>query len=106
MRIVGVRVGREGAAGAVLEALVDRQDHHLAGAAEPAVHQDAGEVGLHARIGAFIFVENRFDGGRDGHWLPLNRFARLLSQARPPDKCLTWPVAREEAFTEWAEGVS
>ena len=67
MRIVSRGVDREAAAGAVLEALIDRQDDHLAGAAEPPLHQDAGEVRLHAGIGAFIFVDYGFDCGRDGH---------------------------------------
>ncbi len=46
VRIVGVGVRREGAGRAMLEALVDRQDHHLARAAQAAVHQDAGQVAL------------------------------------------------------------
>ena len=67
MRIVGGRVDREAARRAVLEALVDRQDDQLAGAAQPALHQDAGEIGLGAGIVAFIFGEDVADDGREGH---------------------------------------
>ena len=58
MRVIGRRVGREAARRAMLEALIDRQDHQLAGAAELALHQDAGEVGLGAGIVALV-------GGQD-----------------------------------------
>ena len=54
MRVVGGGVGGEAARRAVLEALVDRQDHELAGAAEPALHQDAGEIRLGAGIVALV----------------------------------------------------
>src|SRR5881392_2207772 len=50
MRVIGRRVGAEAAHRAVREAMVDRQDDQLAGAAEPAMHQDTGEVGLAAGI--------------------------------------------------------
>jgi hypothetical protein len=46
VRIVGRLVDREAAGRTVLEALVDRQDDELAGAAEPALGQDPGEIGL------------------------------------------------------------
>src|SRR5690349_9738188 len=70
MRIVGVGVGREGAGGAVLEALIDRQDHHLAGAAELAVHQQAGKVRLGAGAIALVVVEDLLDGTADLHGGP------------------------------------
>jgi hypothetical protein len=50
MRVVGRLVDREAAGGTMLEALVDRQDDQLAGAAEPALHHDAGQIGLHAGL--------------------------------------------------------
>ena len=58
VRIIGRRVRREAACRAVLEALVDRQDHHFAGAAKFAGGQDAGEVGLHAGRIAFVPVQD------------------------------------------------
>ena len=67
MRVVGRRVRREAARRAVLEALVDRQDHQLAGAAELAVHQDAGEVRLGAGIVAFVIGEDLLDLAVDLH---------------------------------------
>ena len=45
----------------MLEALVDRQDHQLAGAAEPALHQDARQVGLGARVVALVPGEDLAD---------------------------------------------
>ena len=45
-RIVAGRVRREGAHRAVLETLIDRQDDHLAGAAEPAGGQQTGNACL------------------------------------------------------------
>ncbi len=67
VRIVGVGVGRERAGRAVLEALVDRQDHHLARAAQLAVHQDAGKVGLGAGAIALVVVEDLLDDAGDFH---------------------------------------
>jgi hypothetical protein len=67
MRVEGGRVRREGAVGTVLEALVDRQDHHLAAAAELAVHQHAGEVRLGAGAIALVVVEDLLDGAGDLH---------------------------------------
>ena len=58
MRVIGGRVGREAARRPVLEALIDRQDEELAGAAELALHQDAGKVRLGAGIVAFVMREN------------------------------------------------
>jgi hypothetical protein len=54
-------------AGTVLEALVDRQDDQLAGAAEPALHHDAGQIGLHAGIVGFVFGQDLFDDGGEAH---------------------------------------
>ena len=68
VRIVGRRVGREGAVGPVLEALVDRQDDQPAAAAELAVHQDAGELCLGAGAVAFVVGEDALDALRDLHW--------------------------------------
>ena len=81
VRIVGVGVGREGTVGAVLEALVDGQDHHLARAAQPSVHQDAGEIGLGPRAIALVIVEDLLDLLRDLH----RRLPRgsLLPKAAP-----------------------
>ena len=67
VRVIGRRVRREAARRAVLEALVDRQDHHLAGAAELALHQDAGEVGLGAGIVALVIGEDFCDLSVDLH---------------------------------------
>src|SRR6185312_4710874 len=67
MRIVSGRVRRETARRAVLETLIDRKDHHLAGAAQPPLHQHAGEVGLGPRVVAFIVAEDGFDGVGELH---------------------------------------
>jgi hypothetical protein len=53
----------------VLKALVDRQDHHLARAAEAPVHQDAGQVGLGAGAIALVVIEDFLDGAGDLHGL-------------------------------------
>jgi hypothetical protein len=42
MRIVGGRIGRERPRWAMLEALVDRQDHQLARARQPSMIQQPG----------------------------------------------------------------
>ena len=67
MRVVGRRVWRETAGRAVLYPLVDRQDHHLAAAAQPSVHQHAGEVALCAGAIALVVVEDSLDGAADLH---------------------------------------
>ncbi len=71
VRIVGRRIGREAARGPVLEALIDRQDHQLAGAAEPALHEDAGEIGLGLGRVAFISVEDFLDRFAERHGVSL-----------------------------------
>jgi hypothetical protein len=53
----------------MLDALVDRQDHHLARAAQAAVHQDAGQLGLGAGAVALVVVEDLLDGAGDLHVL-------------------------------------
>jgi hypothetical protein len=67
MWVIGRRVGREAAGGTMLEPLVDRQDQHLAGTAEFAGGQDAGEIGFHAGVIALIPVEDFFDLLSDAH---------------------------------------
>ena len=69
VRVVARRVGREAPRRAVLEPLVHGQDHHFAGAAQLAVHQHAGKVGLGAGIVALVIVENFADGAGDFHTL-------------------------------------
>ena len=51
----------------MFEALVDRQDHHLAGTGELAGHQDAGDVRLCARRIAFVIGENFLNALGDFH---------------------------------------
>jgi hypothetical protein len=67
VRIIGRRVRCETARRAVLEALIDRQDHHLAGATELAGRQDAREVRLHPRRIALVPVQNLLHFLRDAH---------------------------------------
>src|SRR5216684_9352551 len=67
MRVVGRRVRRKAAGGAVLDPLIDRQDQELAGAAELAVHQDAGEVRLGPGIVALVMAEDLLDLTVDLH---------------------------------------
>src|SRR5690349_10928002 len=67
VRIIGGRVGRKAARRTVLESLIDRQDHQLAGAAEAALHQDAGEIRLGAGIVALIIGEDFLDCGSELH---------------------------------------
>src|SRR3954447_14512379 len=64
MGIVSGRIDREAAPRPMLEALVDRQDDQLAGAAQAALHQDPGEVRLGPGIVRFVMSENGCDGGR------------------------------------------
>ena len=75
VRVVGGGVGGEAAGGAVFEALIDGEDDHLAGSAEGALHEDAGEVRLGAGVVALVFVEDGLDGRRDLHGCPLGRGA-------------------------------
>ncbi len=67
MRVVGRRVRREAPRRAVLEALIDRQDDELAGAAEPTLQQYAREIGLGARAVAFVVVQDLIHGRAQGH---------------------------------------
>ena len=67
VRIIGRRVRREAARGAVLEALIDRQDHHLAGAAQFAGGKDAGQVGLHPGRIALVPVQDLLHFLGDAH---------------------------------------
>ena len=68
VRIIGRRVGREAARRAMLEALIHRQDHQPAGAAEPPLHQDAGEIGLGARIVALVIGQDLADPRASSSW--------------------------------------
>ena len=70
MRVVRRWVRRKAARRAVLEALVDRQDHHFTGAAEFAGHQHAREVGLGAGIVRLVPGENFFNFARQCHGVP------------------------------------
>src|ERR1700704_3231868 len=67
MRVVGRRVRRKTAGRAVLNPLIDRQDQELAGAAQLAVHQDAGEVRLGAGVVALVMAEDFLDLTVDLH---------------------------------------
>jgi hypothetical protein len=67
MRIVARRVRCEAAGRAVFEALVDRQDQQLAGAAEFPVGQYPRQISFCARIVAFISGENFFNFLTDTH---------------------------------------
>src|ERR1700732_3305497 len=69
MRVVGRRVRRKAAGWAVLDPLVDRQGKQPAGAAEPALQEDAGEVRLGARIVALVIVEDPLDRVGEFHRL-------------------------------------
>src|SRR6185436_14673353 len=51
----------------MLEPLIDRQDDQLAGAAQAALHQDAGEVRLGAGIVAFVIGKDLLDLGSELH---------------------------------------
>ena len=64
----------------MLEALVDRQDDQLAGAAEPAVGQQAGQVGQHARILALVIAQDLGDAGSKAgtHGNSFQRAAALI----------------------------
>src|SRR5439155_6240693 len=53
-RIVRSRIGREGARGAMLEALVYGQDHELAAARQAPVVHEARQVGERARVVASV----------------------------------------------------
>jgi len=65
MGVIAGGVRGEGAGRAVLEALIDRQDDHLAGAAELAFHQHPAEVALHAGIVALVIRQDLLnDSGR------------------------------------------
>ena len=63
-RVVAGGVRRERARRAVLEALVDGEDHHLARAGERAVVEHAGQVGLRARVVAAVPGQDLAERGR------------------------------------------
>lgn len=67
--IVGGWIGGEGAGGAMLEALIDREDDKAASPAEATVGEKAGEIGEGARVLALVVIEdfgNAWGEGR-GH---------------------------------------
>ena len=68
MRVVGGGIGGEAAGGAVLIALIDGQDHQLAGAGQASLHHQAGEIGLNARAFAFIPGQDFLDLRSHLHW--------------------------------------
>ena len=61
MRIVPRRIWREAARRAVLEALVDRQNNQFARTGQFAVHQNARQIALGARIVALVIGQNLTD---------------------------------------------
>ena len=61
VRVVASGVRRKAAGRAVLKALVDWQDHNLAGAAQFALHQDAGQIAFGASVVALVIGENFAD---------------------------------------------
>src|SRR5260221_5148157 len=67
MRVIGEWIGGEAPRRAVLEALIQRQDDEVAGAAQAPLHQDAGEVGLGAGIVAFVMGQNLANARRHLH---------------------------------------
>ena len=67
MRVIGVRIDGEASCRPVFEPLVNRQDHHLSGAAKLALHQDAGQVGFHAGAVGAVIVQNGFDLAGEFH---------------------------------------
>ena len=82
MRIIGGRVRRKAARGAVLEPLVNGQDNHLARATKFAVHQDAAEVGFRAGIVGFVVGQDFLNDARGSHDGPFglsNIIAHTLS---------------------------
>jgi hypothetical protein len=51
----------------VFEALVDRQDDHLAGAAQFPFHQHPAQVGLHAGVLTLVIGKDLLDGPGRAH---------------------------------------
>src|SRR3546814_18959953 len=70
MGIIGRRIGSKAAGWPMFEALIDRQDDHLASTTQTAMHQHARKLALHTGITALILIENGFDGWRHGHAFP------------------------------------
>ena len=68
----------------MLEALVDRQDHQLARTAEPAVHQDPGEIRLGARIVALVVRKDLLDALADLHLMGSGGNGKSLDIPRRP----------------------
>src|SRR3546814_3503476 len=66
MGIIGRRIGSKAAGWPMFEALIDRQDDHLASTTQTAMHQHARKLALHTGIIALILIENGFDGWRHG----------------------------------------
>ena len=64
--VEGGRVGHEGTGGTVLHALVDGQDDQPPAAAEPALVEEAGEVGQGAGVVASVPAQDLADSGLHG----------------------------------------
>ena len=77
-----MRVRRERRAGGMLDALIDRQDRHVAGAGEPAVIEQRLQLAEHRHRAVRIEV-NALDeiGARQVQRLFRNRLALVLQQS-------------------------
>ena len=81
MRVIAFRIGREAACRAMFEALVNRQDDHLARAAKFALHQDAVEIGFYARTVGLILFQDFFDFRCNRHRVSLRTFLHSCAAA-------------------------
>ena len=99
MRVVGRRIGRKAARRAMLEALIDRQDDELSGAAEPALHQDAGEIGLGPGAVALVIVEDLLDSLVNAHGASFVLARRLRAD-------LTWQAVYQKRGQAQSRGKS
>src|SRR3546814_20119538 len=70
MGIIGRRIGSKASGWPMFEALIDRQDDHLASTTQTAMHQHARQLALHNGIIALILIEHGFDGWRPGLAFP------------------------------------
>src|SRR3546814_14820213 len=64
MGIIGRRIGSKAAGWPMFEALIDRQDDHLASTTQTAMHQHARKLALHTGIIALILSRMALTVGR------------------------------------------
>src|SRR3546814_11933537 len=98
MGIIGRRIGSKAAGWPMFEALIDRQDDHLASTTQTAMHQHARKLALPTGIIALILIENGFGG-----WAHCSSFPSIPNGLNGRAGGLTSLVFRS-ARRRWGKG--